>query len=362
VELGPIPQRPSRVLFTAWTSAKEAHPDASAGPAFSGSGSSSGGSLSSAAASASPARGLPLEYLRTSDARDMARLHRLLEHYPPAILYYLCTLVRAWLVPSVGPPSARVHMCVFVVYGTRCLCVCVCVCSRVLQVLPSLLRHQSDKLTASGCDLGNGTLFGLQLGFSGTPSNLLPWGMGPCIFEPGSSAQVGAGSAARMGTPAERLPLSRPTSFCRWLRMHADQRGCPFPARCLFLRRLCGQVMRVLADSRVMGHTILRRWSLLGLLKRVAQSTQPRFHALIDIGALITGLPNVEVARTLLHFGLAGLDGVVFLDDSDRWGCGVPSCTSRVRAASRLSPICRAGVQVSTVRSGPVCGCACLPP
>ena len=47
------------------------------------------------------------------------------------------------------------------------------------------------------------------------------------------------------------------------------------------------------------------------------QSTEPRFHAFIDVGALVTGLPNVEVARTLLAEGLEGMDGVVFIDDND---------------------------------------------
>ena len=44
----------------------------------------------------------------------------------------------------------------------------------------------------------------------------------------------------------------------------------------------------------------------------------PRFNALIDTGALITGLSNKQVARYLLNAGLAKwCDGVVFLDDSD---------------------------------------------
>ena len=33
-------------------------------------------------------------------------------------------------------------------------------------------------------------LFGTRLGFSGTPSNLLPMELRPCHFEPGSEAQV----------------------------------------------------------------------------------------------------------------------------------------------------------------------------
>ena len=58
-------------------------------------------------------------------------------------------------------------------------------------------------------------------------------------------------------------------------------------------------------------------WSVEGLLKEVA-SANPPYHALIDIGALITGLSNEEVARYLLRVGLKGMQGVVYLDDMDR--------------------------------------------
>ena len=42
------------------------------------------------------------------------------------------------------------------------------------------------------------------------------------------------------------------------------------------------------------------------------------FHALIDTGALVTGMSNLEVAQYLLENGLVGIDGVVFLDEMDR--------------------------------------------
>lgn len=44
----------------------------------------------------------------------------------------------------------------------------------------------------------------------------------------------------------------------------------------------------------------------------------PPFHALIDTGALITGLSNKGVAEYLLKMGLPGMKGVVFLDELDR--------------------------------------------
>lgn len=41
-------------------------------------------------------------------------------------------------------------------------------------------------------------------------------------------------------------------------------------------------------------------------------------HALIDTGALITGMDNLQVARFLLRTGLTSMDGVVFLDNRNR--------------------------------------------
>lgn len=38
-------------------------------------------------------------------------------------------------------------------------------------------------------------------------------------------------------------------------------------------------------------------------------NAEPTFHALIDTGALITGMSNFEVARYLLVNGLAGMEG-----------------------------------------------------
>lgn len=60
------------------------------------------------------------------------------------------------------------------------------------------------------------------------------------------------------------------------------------------------------------------KWSVHSLLDTIAMSTTPRYHALIDTGALITGMSNYEVAEYLLQHGLQGMDGVVFLDRQDR--------------------------------------------
>ena len=44
----------------------------------------------------------------------------------------------------------------------------------------------------------------------------------------------------------------------------------------------------------------------------------PPLQALIDTGALITGMSNLEVASYLLSIGLNTMKGVVFLDEQDR--------------------------------------------
>ena len=60
------------------------------------------------------------------------------------------------------------------------------------------------------------------------------------------------------------------------------------------------------------------KWTVELLLERIATAENPRFNALIDTGALITGYSNGEVAKQLLERGLTWCDGVVFLDDDDK--------------------------------------------
>lgn len=59
-------------------------------------------------------------------------------------------------------------------------------------------------------------------------------------------------------------------------------------------------------------------WTARSLLRDVARA-EPAFHALIDVGALITGMDNEQVARYLIkHLPAEHFDGVVFLDRHDR--------------------------------------------
>ena len=57
-------------------------------------------------------------------------------------------------------------------------------------VFPLTMQHQSRKLSANGQDLGSSSLFGCRLGFSGTPSDLLPSDFGSCKYMQGDDAQM----------------------------------------------------------------------------------------------------------------------------------------------------------------------------
>lgn len=57
-------------------------------------------------------------------------------------------------------------------------------------------------------------------------------------------------------------------------------------------------MVHYLTDPAVASHRLLgTEWSVGGLLEEVAKSNDPPFHALIDGGALVTGMTNLEVAR-----------------------------------------------------------------
>jgi Ca2+-binding EF-hand superfamily protein len=133
-------------------------------------------------------------------------------------------------------------------------------------LFPTCMHHQLFNLSASGQELGNGMLFSTSLGFSGTPSDLLPLELGKCIYERGSD----------------------------------------------------GKVLAVLTSNKVVSYSIKPKWSVLSLLRDIALHRSPIFHCLIDTGALITGLENREVAAYLLENGLNDMDGCVYLDSNDQ--------------------------------------------
>jgi Protein of unknown function (DUF3638)/Protein of unknown function (DUF3645) len=134
-------------------------------------------------------------------------------------------------------------------------------------VFPLTMEHHHEKISASGQDLGGEMLFGRRVGFSGTPSDLLPEELGQCYFD-----------------------------------------------ECVD-----GQILDFLTSERICSTRILPpSWSVKGLLDDIIKS-EPPFYALIDTGALVTGMTNYEVAKYIINNGLnSHFEGVVFLDHSDR--------------------------------------------
>lgn len=57
-------------------------------------------------------------------------------------------------------------------------------------IFPEMLAHQGLKLTTCGQEIGGDMLFGRRIGFSGTPSDILPLELGQCQFERGSDGKV----------------------------------------------------------------------------------------------------------------------------------------------------------------------------
>lgn len=168
---------------------------------------------------------LPLDLCQPSEAEQLADIWKSLRNAPGAVYHYL-----------------RNH------------------------VFPAAMRLQTVKLSASGQELGSDMLFARRIGFSGTPSNLLPTELVPCGFEEGSD----------------------------------------------------GKVVSVLTSPSIVAHHLVRgSWDVESLLRWVANA-KPAFNALIDTGALITGKTNESTARFLLQNGLPDMDAVCFLNDDDR--------------------------------------------
>jgi hypothetical protein len=125
-------------------------------------------------------------------------------------------------------------------------------------IFPETCKHQGLKLSASGADVGGSMLADHRVGFSGTPSDLLPLELGSCQYERGSDGAM--------------------------------------------LHTLCDPVICSV-------QFVPTNWSVTSLLDSIAQGP---FHALIDTGALITGMSNLEVAHYLLEHGLPEIEGGQF--------------------------------------------------
>jgi hypothetical protein len=147
----------------------------------------------------------------------------------------------------------------------------------VTTVFPFVCKHLEAKLSASGQELGTDLLFEGRCGFSGTPNDLIPLELGACDFEPGSEGEF----------------LSTLTT-----------------ERVVSIDSVVARGMEYVDAS---GQTT---WSVRRMLTALANADPP-YHALIDCGALVTGLSNAETARFLLRVGLQSMRGVVYMDDQN---------------------------------------------
>lgn len=221
-QIGPRNERPAALLFREWlelaTSEKNnlGKNDKYAQGKSSISNKSASGSI--------PV--LPLPLFQPSDPQQLGRLYSLIKRLPQTIHYFLCN-----------------------------------------HIFPKTMNFQRLKVSACGHELGSSMLFGTRLGFSGTPSNLLPLDLGICQFEPGSE----------------------------------------------------GKIVHTLTSAKVMSASVKRNWTAQSLLRDIATQTTPSHaNVLIDTGALITGMDNREVAEFLLVHLRESVEGVVYLDRSDR--------------------------------------------
>ena len=169
-------------------------------------------------------------------------------------------------------------------------------------IFPEVLRYQGLKLSACGQELGGDGVFRRRVGFSGTPSDLIPLELGRCNYEKGTDAKM----MHFLTTP--RIVSAEVGNLLFVL---------VFPLFPLLLIFECLLLVVICVFASLFIVQILSEgWSVTGLLDLIASATlEDPFHALIDTGALITGMNNYQVAHYLITHGLTYCDGVVFLDE-----------------------------------------------
>jgi hypothetical protein len=224
-QIGPRNERPASLLFREWLDLAISEKNGSKKNGGTISGSPKAIMAASADASSGSIPVLPLPLFQPTDPQQLGRLYSLTKRLPQIIHYFLCN-----------------------------------------HIFPKTMNFQRLKVSACGHELGSSMLFGTRLGFSGTPSNLLPVDLGICQFEPGSE----------------------------------------------------GKIVHTLTSAKVMSASVKRSWTAQSLLRDIATQTNPPANVLIDTGALITGMDNREVAEFLLVHLRESVEGVVYLDRSDR--------------------------------------------
>jgi len=217
-EIGPFKERSSTLRHEAWVKASNGYIKGKKVPV---------GETEEEREAIAKREVVPLRLLKRSNEEQMRKLFNLIQFTPEAIHWYLET-----------------------------------------SVFQNHMRAQVTKLSANGNDLGGSQLFGRRIGFSGTPSDLLPLELGRCGYEKGSD----------------------------------------------------GKMIHALTSPSICSYELApESWTVFSLLDRIKTANEPRFHALIDTGALITGVSNKEVAKYLLKDdGMPWCEGVVYLDEHDR--------------------------------------------
>lgn len=249
-------------------------------------------------------------------------------------------------------------------------------------VFPSTLEYATQQLSASGQEIGGDILFPIRLGFSGTPSNLLPIEMGKCFFEGGTDGKMIKLLTNPNILSFEILPDGWSVDLLLDLvargwggeqgyeweggeeeevdEERGGQGGGSARSRRSGLGTFSSSPAGIRSSSRrgggaghsgdvVAAQTSAETLSPLHVLHQRAnggkeeeegrrrskgesrgrgrcrsrgvgvRSTAKRPLALIDTGALITGKSNYEVAVELFSRGLPDeIEGVVFLDEEDR--------------------------------------------
>lgn len=147
-QAGPRDHRPASRLFAKWLELSSSNATTSTNN-HAPSSSTTTTTSSSTSLSGAGAAVLPLALFEPSDSRQLDRLCARIARLPELAYYYL-----------------RQH------------------------VFPATMNFQAAKLSACGHALGSKLLFSRRLGFSGTPSNLLPLDLGQCQYEPGSDGEI----------------------------------------------------------------------------------------------------------------------------------------------------------------------------
>ena len=112
---------------------------------------------------------------------------------------------------------------------------------------PRTMHSQINKISASGQELGSGMLFSQRIGFSGTPSSLLPTELQPCHFEKESEGKI----VATLCDPTLCAHTVFPKLGKSWnvegLLQHVSR---SLPRSPLVLRDICGWPEDCVSDPR----------------------------------------------------------------------------------------------------------------